>query len=213
MVSILFWECYNSVMCGKRKHRWQQRYLSTDLPWVTNRVDRGMVAIIEAYGIGPGKVLEIGCGYGNNSVWLAQQGFEVTGIDISAEAIQKAKENASDNDVQCEFFTWDFIKNPLSKGPYEFIFDRGCFHSRDFRYKRRTFVKNVFSHLKKGGYWFSLIGSKDTDATGIGPPRLSALEIVKSVEHRFKILELKASVFDSDQEQPRKAWSCLLERR
>ncbi len=196
-----------------RKSRWQKRYKEKSFPWVTKRVDVNLQKILEEYNIPTGKVLEIGCGYGDNAKWLAKLGFDVTGIDISNEAINYAKKNAEKDNVKCDFFEWDFIKKPLNNKPFEFVFDRGCFHSRDFTWKRKLFVENVFSHLVDGGLWLSLIGSKDTRDSGSGPPQLSAMEIVKAVEGRFKILNLKATVFDSDQDEPKKAWSCMMQRR
>ncbi len=52
--------------------------------------------------IAPAKVFEIGCGYGDNSIWLAKQGFEVTAIDLSEEAIRYAIDNAKKEGVDCK---------------------------------------------------------------------------------------------------------------
>ncbi len=61
----------------------------------------------------PGKALDIGMGQGRNSIFLAQQGWEVTGIDISDEGIRIAKETAAKqglrlNTVQQSIFEFDF---------------------------------------------------------------------------------------------------------
>ena len=42
----------------------------------------------------PCRALELGCGTGTNSVWLAQQGFEVTGIDLAPLAVEQAEQRA-----------------------------------------------------------------------------------------------------------------------
>ena len=187
--------------------------MEKSLPWITNRFDTSLKNIVNEYKIAPAKVFEIGCGYGDNSIWLAKQGFEVTAIDLSEEAIRYAIDNAKKEGVDCKFLVQDFLKDPLEKDYFEFVFDRGCFHSRDFKGKRKSFAKTVSLILKEGGLWLSLIGSKDTPETDIGPPKLSAMEIIKGVEQNFKIINLKASVFDSDQKESSKAWSCLMEKR
>ena len=50
-----------------------------------------------------GALLELGCGAGNFSVWLAQKGYTVSGIDISPTAISWAKERAAEQGVAVNF--------------------------------------------------------------------------------------------------------------
>ena len=67
---------------------WDSRYRGSELVWGTapNRwVER------EAASLPPGRALDLACGEGRNSIWLAQRGWQVTGIDFSAEAIGKAR--------------------------------------------------------------------------------------------------------------------------
>lgn len=63
-------------------------------------------------GIKPGRALDIGMGQGRNSLYLASQGWDVTGVDISAKGIEIARKEASArklklNAVQAEFSTFD----------------------------------------------------------------------------------------------------------
>lgn len=65
-----------------------------------------------------GKAIEIACGEGRNSVFLAQQGFApVEGVDCSSVAIEKAKKLATEKGVQADFKTQnlDFFLMPLMK--------------------------------------------------------------------------------------------------
>ena len=55
------------------------------------------------------RVLEIGCGEGRNSVWLAQQGCEVTGVDISPLALAKAERLATQREVKVEWIEADIV--------------------------------------------------------------------------------------------------------
>lgn len=60
------------------------------VPFFKNAPDENLVSYYERNLIHPGKALDLGCGPGRNAIYLAQQGFEVTGYDISSVAIQWA---------------------------------------------------------------------------------------------------------------------------
>jgi len=74
------------------------------------------------------KALDIGCGTGDNAIWLSKQGFMVIGCDLSEIAIEKAKEKASQANVKCTFHALDFLSNDIQGAPFDFVNDRGCFH-------------------------------------------------------------------------------------
>ncbi len=68
----------------------------------------------------PGRALELGCGSGGNAVWLAERGWQVTTVDFSAVAIEKAKLRAADHRVEVEFTVSDVtVYRP--NGPYDLI--------------------------------------------------------------------------------------------
>ena len=75
-----------------------------------------------------GTALDLGCGTGTHSIYLAQQGFTVTGIDISPTAIHRANEKASRAEVQVEFIVHDVTHLDFLPGPYAHALDVGCFH-------------------------------------------------------------------------------------
>ncbi|MGI9610317.1 MAG: class I SAM-dependent methyltransferase [Acidimicrobiia bacterium] len=76
--------------------QWDERYSQGDLVW-TAEPNRFLVAELE--GLAPGRALDIACGEGRNSVWLAGQGWDVTGVDFSAVGIEKARRLAQECDV------------------------------------------------------------------------------------------------------------------
>lgn len=55
----------------------------------------------------PGRALDLGCGSGGNAVWLAERGWQVTAVDFSAVAIEKAKLRAADRGLEAEFIVSD----------------------------------------------------------------------------------------------------------
>jgi 2-polyprenyl-3-methyl-5-hydroxy-6-metoxy-1,4-benzoquinol methylase len=64
-------------------------------------VNEGLIEI--AAGMAPGKALDLGCGEGQNSVWLAQRGWVVNGVDVSPGAISEARATAAGADVTIVF--------------------------------------------------------------------------------------------------------------
>jgi methyl halide transferase len=91
--------------------------------------------------------------------------------------------------------------------------DRGCFHSYDSDDEREKFGERVAYHLDEAGLWLALVGSSDELPGRPGPPKRSAREVVIAVEPFFEILSLTATHFDSNRQNPPKAWACLMKKR
>ncbi len=196
-----------------KKQMFDERYKTGQTPWELERPDSNLKEIIKNENILPCKTLEIGCGTGSNAIWLAQNKFDVTGIDFSPLAIEKAKAKSRKQGVDIHFHVKDFFEHQKSESDFELIFDRGCFHSFDEKEDRKIFAKNVSLHLRGGGRWFSLLGNADDGPRDTGPPMRSALDIVSAVEPYFEILFLGAGRFDSSREKPARCWKCLMRKR
>lgn len=87
------------------EQKWNERYLNQDTPWETGIHHPEMERLFTHYVTRGQTVLEIGCGTGINAQWLNQSGYKVTAIDISAEAIKKAK----NNNPSIHFFEYGFF--------------------------------------------------------------------------------------------------------
>ena len=79
--------------------------------------------------------------------------------------------------------------------------------------ERRQFAESVFAHLEADSFWLTLAGNADGAPREIGPPRLTARELVAAVEPCFEIVSLVASHFGSNQPDPPEAWVCLMQKR
>jgi methyl halide transferase len=193
--------------------RFRKRYESGDTPWDIGKPDVNLIQTVTVRPIEPCKALDIGCGTGDNSIWLGQNNFQVTGIDASEVAIQKAMEKALQANVKCSFMVIDFLTGKIDGAPFGFAFDRGCFHALNSDEERRKFAENVAAHLEQEGLWLSLVGSADEQRQGPGPPRRTARDIVNNVEPSFEILSLVAGHFGSNRPDPPRAWVCLMRKR
>jgi len=191
---------------------WDKRYQTGDLPWDTGIVDFHLKRFIREYKIKPCKVLELGCGTGTNALWLGKQGFKVTAIDFSPRAIELAAKKIGRTKAHIRLIEGDALKTNIS-GRFGFAFDRGVFHSLHTARGRKKLTRSVRVHLRKGGLWLSLIGSADGPKLKVGPPRLTAQEIISAVEPSFKIISLKATRFGTRSKPGPAAWECLMQKR
>ncbi|AQS58837.1 class I SAM-dependent methyltransferase [Desulforamulus ferrireducens] len=197
----------------KVEEGYKQRYKAGNTPWDIGRPESNLIQTVTAMDIKPCKALEIGCGTGTNSLWLAQQNFDVVGIDTSEMAIQQAMEKAAQDNIKCTFVVSDIFTNKIAGAPFGFAFDRGCFHSFNTDEERMNFAEKVASLLEKDGLWLSLLGNADEKRPFPGPPQRTARDIVNSVEPYFEILSLVSGHFESNHPSPPRAWVCLMRKR
>jgi SAM-dependent methyltransferase len=195
------------------EEHFKKRYESGNTPWDIGKPDFNLIETVTKMAIEPCKALDIGCGTGDNSIWLAQKNFQVTGIDISKIAIEKATEKASKTDVKCTFTVVDFLTDKIEGAPFGFVFDRGCLHSLNSDAERESFSKNVADHLENNGLWLSLIGNADEHRQSPGPPQRTARDIVNAVEPYFEILSLVSNHFGSTLPNPPRCWVCLMRKK
>src|SRR5262245_43954761 len=108
---------------------WDVHYQNDRPPWETGLPSQELQRIIAERPIQPCRVVELGCGSGINARWLAEQGFDVTAIDFSPLAIEKAKKRAAAANRQVRFLVADVLEVKEKLEPFPFFFDRGCYHA------------------------------------------------------------------------------------
>ncbi|HDH03576.1 MAG TPA: class I SAM-dependent methyltransferase [Actinobacteria bacterium] len=83
---------------------WDERYSEAGLVWGR---DANAFVVDQLEGLSPRRVLDLGCGQGRNALWLASQGHDVTGLDLSPVAIDQAKEMARASGLEVSFSALD----------------------------------------------------------------------------------------------------------
>ena len=107
----------------------------TTPPWDTKAPKENVVAWQEA-GLVHGEVLDIGCGLGDNAVYLATQGHSVTGLDISPTALITAERRAKDAGVDVRFAVADATELDGYADAFDTVIDSGMYHCLDDDGKR-----------------------------------------------------------------------------
>ncbi len=106
---------------------WNLKYLLGQTRWDTGVVPPELVEFVEDGLVVPSKALDVGCGSGTIAIYLSQNGFDVTGLDVAWLAIRRARQNAHRENVSVRFETRDFLK--FSQGHFDLVLDVGCLHS------------------------------------------------------------------------------------
>jgi cyclopropane fatty-acyl-phospholipid synthase-like methyltransferase len=98
----------------------------------------------------PGNALDIGCGTGTNLLYLAQQHWQVTGIDYAPRAINKARRKLAEYPKTLLVADVTKLSELVLPGPYDLALDMGCFHSLS-RTDRIAYVKGAGKWVKANG--------------------------------------------------------------
>jgi SAM-dependent methyltransferase len=191
---------------------WNDHYRDGNLPWDTDRPSSELQRFFSRSAIQPCRVLELGCGTGTNSVWLAQQGFEVTGIDLAPLATEQAEQRAHAAGVKVHFVVADVLELPDLDGSFSFFFDRGCYHAVR-RNAPEQYAPAVARQLASGGRGLILAGNA-REPHNPGPPVVTEEQLREELGLAFQILDLHEFRFDEAPGVSERflAWSCLVEK-
>ncbi len=133
---------------------WESMYEKPleQIPWEIGKPPRELVQVLENGLAKPCKALDIGCGTGNYAIYLAKQGFDVTGVDVSENALKIAKEKAGAEKVAVRFLRADALElaKALKGEKYGFILDYSLLHHIPHRYTR-AYARQFNELLNVGG--------------------------------------------------------------
>jgi cyclopropane fatty-acyl-phospholipid synthase-like methyltransferase len=107
---------------------WEKAYESTATPFDAQAPDEWIAALAESGKI-HGNVLDAGCGPGRTSLYLAELGYSVLGVDFSVNAIQRAKRRAVERRSDAQFLQADMSEFSGYVNHFDTVVDIGCFHS------------------------------------------------------------------------------------
>ncbi|MEZ4590338.1 MAG: class I SAM-dependent methyltransferase [Chloroflexota bacterium] len=109
--------------------RFTERYVNGEVPWDDTMPPPEVLTMAES--VPPGQALDLGCGYGRTSIYLAQQGWRVDGVDFVPQAIAGAQKRADEANVgaSVQFHVGSVADLHFLAGPYDLAIDIGCMHS------------------------------------------------------------------------------------
>ncbi len=119
-------------------------------PWDTGISPPELFEFIETHS--PGRALDIGCGTGTNVITLARTGWQVTGVDFAPRAITLAKRKLKKEGVQAQLSINDATKLNGISGPFDLVFDLGCFHGIPLQ-EQPKYLGQLERVLAPNGFW------------------------------------------------------------
>jgi ubiquinone/menaquinone biosynthesis C-methylase UbiE len=142
----------------------------------------------------PGRAIDLGCGTGTNVLTLAQNGWQVTGVDFISKAIKTAKrklalskvEGTKLASVDADLRVGDVTKLRGIAGPFDLALDIGCFHGVE---NKPAYLTELDRLLAPGGYWL-LYGffkpASQLPGPGLAAPDLTLISrLFPALAHRW----------------------------
>lgn len=152
---------------------WDARYRSGDSPWDTGIVPPEVVALVASGLLTPGWALDLGCGSGLSSRYLAEHGFRVIGVDLAQVALARGAAAARAAALSAHFCRSDVADLSFLRVRATFALDVGCFHGVSAE-RRLNYVTSLAAHLAPGAFYLlyafePFLSSSDGEPRGIGP--------------------------------------------
>ena len=189
------------------KDIFEKIYEKPEAGWTKHVPPTELIDLIKNGKIKPCKVIDVGCGEGYYSIYLASLGFDVMGIDLSERAIGFAQKNAEKAKVNVRFVTGDLRSVQKFEETFDFIFEWSVLH-HIMPDDRNVYIENINMLLIDDGKYLATCFNeanininKDDDKYKISPigTKLyysSELELKNLYQQYFNILEAKLIKFE-----------------
>jgi cyclopropane fatty-acyl-phospholipid synthase-like methyltransferase len=158
------------------------------------------------------KILEVGCGLGAESVFLAARGMNVTAMDLSEDAIEKCKRISEVYGLNINWMVHDLLGEELFDEEFDIITDQGCFHHMH-EDEREIYADRVYKYLKPGGMLI-LRAFSDKIPGGPQPRRVSSDNLIDTLNSKFKLEHLERILsFSTDMYDKPLSWFSIWYKR
>jgi SAM-dependent methyltransferase len=165
-------------------------YLLGFKPWDSGVPPPELVAVVEgADRLAPSTALDLGCGTGTNSIYLAQHGWETTGVDFVPRAIGIAKRKAEAVHASPRLMVGDVTRlSTLGIGTgYGLMLDLGCFHSIPDA-GRDAYVRGATEAASPGATFLLYCFTRGDKQSRIGPRGVAQGEVSERFGHGWELV-------------------------
>jgi SAM-dependent methyltransferase len=179
-------------------------YRAGNAPWDIGRPQPALVALEEAGRI-VGSVLDLGCGTGENALYLAARGHLVWGVDASPTAVAAARRKAAERGLaRTQFHVWDALQLGRMRKAFDVLVDCGLFHALADD-QRRLYAQSL-GEVAPSGYELFLLCFSDAEPPGPGPRRVQEYEIRDAFRSIFAVMDVEPALFERNGAEPARAW-------
>ena len=152
-----------------KRDNWDQRYASRDLVWSAGPNLKFSEEIAE---LTPGSALDVACGEGRNAIWLAENGWDVTGIDFSNVGIDKSTQIAVRKAVNVNWIVADICEYALPTNTFDLVI---VLYVHTSRQERDIWLPSVIQSVAPGGTFLYIGHDPENIGKGTGGPQDPAL--------------------------------------
>jgi cyclopropane fatty-acyl-phospholipid synthase-like methyltransferase len=191
--------------------RFDEAYLAGSPPWDIGSPQPELARMVDA-GLITGRVIDIGCGTGENALYFAKAGLDVVGVDGSPEAIRLARDKARQRDVSIRFDIADVLDLQAYRQSFDSATDSGVFHVFDDE-DRPRYQRSVREVLRPGGRLYLMCFSERQPGDW-GPRRVTQAELRETFSDGWRVDSIDATHFtiQLDDTPQIEAWLAVMTR-
>lgn len=191
-------------------HFFEETYQGSP-PWDIGRPQPAFVRLEEAGEI-VGRTLDVGCGTGENALFLASRGHDTWGVDFAPTAVTRARLKAADRGLPVTFRVASALELGLINERFDTVIDCGLFHTF-LDPHRPEYAASLAATLTERGRIFLLCFSEHEPTDWGGPRRVTQTEIRSTFNQGWKVRWIREERFETRFEGVQgKAWMASIDR-
>jgi cyclopropane fatty-acyl-phospholipid synthase-like methyltransferase len=172
---------------------WDSVYLTGTPPWDIGRPQPTFVRLADS-GLLSGRLLDPGCGTGEQTLLAAAHGADATGVDLAPSAIERARAKAAERGLPARFEVADALDLGQLGLTFDTVTDSGLFHVFDDQ-ERPRYVASLAGVLRPGGTCYLMCFS-DRQPGDWGPRRVRREEISQAFSDGWDVASIEADEFE-----------------
>ncbi|MBN2216824.1 MAG: class I SAM-dependent methyltransferase [Pirellulales bacterium] len=207
---------------------WDRAYREGLPPWETGEPADELIRVLRDHRKmlrGP-TAIDLGCGSGADAIYLAKAGFDVTAVEISPIAMERARARTEMKNAAVHFVLDDVFKFAEDAGKFDLILDAGFYEF--VRQKNLGRLLDALWRLSSPGSFYFMLAANAEDEPGdqtrgantqiaaadpLFPPGVTRREIHLELGRLFEVVELRPCRLPSPQRpEGYPGWSCLMRR-
>jgi len=144
---------------------WDERYESPDLIWTA---EPNQFLVREVGDLSPGRAVDLACGEGRNAIWLAERGWDTTGVDFSSVGLEKARQFAARRGTNVQWVEADLTEWEPEPNSYDLVL---LAYVQLPSAMRSPLHRKAFTAVKPGGRLLIIAHDSTNLREGFGGPQ------------------------------------------